>query len=226
MSLKILVVEDNSDIAANIADYLEPKGYILDFAADGALGLKLASELRFDVIVLDLMLPKMDGMSVCQRLREEHQLDTPIIMLTAKDQLDDKLQGFSAGADDYLVKPFSVKELEARIIAISKRGSNRVTSRSLAVADLEFNLATMAVTRAGQPLELNPSQRKLLQYLMEHRDRVVTRAELEELLWGDGIPDKDILRTHIYALRTQIDKPFDKKLIHTVHGTGYRIFDE
>ncbi|WP_036859844.1 response regulator transcription factor [Porticoccus hydrocarbonoclasticus] len=222
--MNILVVEDNRDIAENIADYLEPRGHSLDFAADGRLGLQLALDHDFDVIVLDLMLPRMDGMTVCQKLREAHRA-TPVLMLTARDQLDDKLAGFQSGADDYLVKPFSVKELEARLHALIKRVHHFGDGAVLQVADLSFNQQTLQASRAGMPLELNPTQRKLLELLMKSSPAVVKRDRLEELIWGDLPPDNDVLRTHIYSLRNIIDRSFEKKLLHTVHGVGYRLSD-
>lgn len=221
--MKVLVVEDNRDIAANIADYLEPKGHVLDFASNGPHGLKLATNERYDVIVLDIMLPGLDGMTLCRNLREQAKVTTPVLMLTARDQLDDKLEGFQAGADDYLVKPFSVKELEVRLEAIVKRNQHPGADRLLRVADLQYDSDTMLATRGGQNLELNPIQRKLLQTLMLNAHRVVSREELEALIWGDELPDNDVLRTHIYHLRNVVDKPFTEKLIHTVHGAGYRL---
>lgn len=221
--MKVLVIEDNRDIAANIADYLEPKGHVLDFATNGQHGLQLAVSERYDVIVLDIMLPGLDGMTLCRRLRAQGRVGTPVLMLTARDQLDDKLEGFQAGADDYLVKPFSVKELEVRLEAIVKRSQHQGASRLLQVADLQYDSDTMSATRGGQKLELNPIQRKVLQTLLLNTHRVVSREELETLIWGDELPDNDVLRTHIYNLRNVVDKPFAEKLIHTVHGAGYRL---
>lgn len=221
--MRVLVIEDNRDIAANIADYLEPKGHILDFAATGPQGLQLATNERYDVIVLDVMLPGLDGFSLCHRLRTEARVGTPVLMLTARDQLDDKLEGFRAGADDYLVKPFSVKELEVRMEALVKRSQHKGPSRLLQVDDLEYDPDTLVATRAGRALELNPIQRKLLEALMLNTHRVVSREELESLIWGDEVPDTDVLRTHIYHLRNVVDKPFADKLIQTVHGAGYRL---
>lgn len=221
--MKVLVIEDNRDIAANIADYLEPKGHVLDFATNGQQGLQLAVTQRYDVIVLDIGLPGLNGMELCRRLRLDARVLTPVLMLTARDQLDDKLEGFAAGADDYLVKPFSVKELEARLIALLKRGGMKTANRVLNVGDLEYDPETLHATRASQPLELNPIQRKLLELLMQNSHRVVSRQELEEHIWGDALPDNDVLRTHIYNLRAVVDKPFAEKLIHTAHGAGYRL---
>lgn len=221
--MRILIVEDNRDIAENIADYLEPLGHDLDFAADGTRGLQLATTQRFDVIVLDLNLPGIDGITLCRRLRNEAQVQTPVLMLTARDQLDDKLAGFRAGSDDYLVKPFSVKELEVRLQALVKRTQQR--SSVLQVGDLEYDPETLQAKRAGQPLELNPIQRKLLEILLRNSHRVVAREELEHLIWGDAVPTRDLLRTHIYSLRNSIDKGFEPRLLHTVHGSGYRLHD-
>ncbi|WP_456061966.1 response regulator transcription factor [Alloalcanivorax profundimaris] len=179
--MNLLIVEDNRDIAENIADYLEPKGHQLDFAIDGQQGLELARSTEFDAIVLDLMLPRMSGIELCKQLRAGHN-HTPVIMLTARDQLDDKLLGFEVGADDYLVKPFSVKELEARLLALLKRQQNEAPA--LHVADLSFDTQTLEVRRGNQALELNPIQRKLLHYLMENSPKVVKRAQLEQLIWG------------------------------------------
>lgn len=224
--MNILIIEDNKDIAENIADYFEPLGHALDFAADGLTGLHLAVTKRFDVIVLDLMLPGMNGITLCQKLRQEGKVNTPVIMLTARDQLDDKLMGFQAGADDYLVKPFSIKELEVRIQALAKRSKMSIADTSLVVADLDYNPETLEAKRADQKLDLNPIQRRLLELLMKNSRRVVSREELEQHIWGDILPDNDVLRTHIYSLRNIIDKPFSRKLLHTIHGSGYRLFDD
>ncbi len=223
--MKLLIVEDNRDIAENIADFLEPLGHVLDFASDGELGLALALEHTFDVIVLDIMLPRLDGISLCQRLRSEGNA-TPVLMLTARDQLDDKLAGFSVGADDYLVKPFSLKELEARLQALVKRLHKFGDSKQLCVADLQFDLNTLQVTRQGIPLDLNPTQRKILELLMRQSPNVVSREQLESAVWGDIPPDNDILRTHIYSLRAIIDKPFSHKLLQTVRSVGYRLVQD
>lgn len=223
--MHILIIEDNRDIAENIADYMEPEGHTLDFAGDGVTGLHLAVTNHYDVIVLDLNLPGMNGLAVCEKLRREAGSTTPVLMLTARDQLDDKLTGFSVGADDYLVKPFSVRELEARLTALMKRGQPQVT-KIYRVADLEYNPDTLEAQRAGKSLELNPIQRKLLVMLMQNSHRVVTRDELEKLIWGDSLPDNDILRTHIYNLRNIIDKPFNSKLLQTIHGSGYRLVED
>jgi DNA-binding response OmpR family regulator len=222
VSIRALIVEDNRDISENIAAYLEKHGYLLDFAYDGISAMHLALTNPFDIIVLDLMIPGMDGLRFCQKLRTDAQVSTPVLMLTARDTLDDKLKGFEAGADDYLVKPFALQELHARLQALYKR-SHRKVDNLLTVADLTLNRSTLQVQRAGQRVELSPACLKLLQRLMEAAPSVVTRDDLETLLWADERPDGDALRTHLYKLRHAIDRPFDRPLIHTVHKIGYRI---
>jgi DNA-binding response OmpR family regulator len=218
--MRILVIEDNPDILANVLDYLQLKGFSVDCAQDGLTGLHLAVTQHYDLIVLDVMLPGIDGYQVCQRLREDARLDTPVIMLTARDALDDRLQGLSRGADDYLIKPFALSELVARIEAVLRRSGGGRT-RMLNVADLSYDLDTLQIRRAGTALKLNPTALKLLAVLMQKSPAVVRREVLEEAIWGDDKPDSDSLRTHIHQLRLILDKPFEKTLLHTVHGIGY-----
>ena len=224
-AVRLLIVEDNRDICENIAAYLEKHSYVLDFAYDGISAMYLAVTHPFDVIVLDLMLPGMDGLSFCHKLRTDAKVETPVLMLTARDTLDDKLKGFAAGADDYLVKPFALQELHARLQALYKRSHGK-TDNLLTVADLTLNRSTLQVHRAGRRLELNPACLKLLQRLMEQAPSVVARDELETLLWTDERPDGDALRSHMYKLRQAIDRPFDRALLHTVHRIGYRIAED
>lgn len=222
--MKVLIIEDNNDIAANIGDYLEDRGHVVDFAGDGVTGLHLAVVNDFDAVILDLMLPGMDGLDVCRKLRSEARKQTPVLMLTARDTLEHKLDGFDVGADDYVVKPFALQELEARLEALGRRGKAQ-QARVLRIADLEFNLDTLRVVRGGKQLNLNPTGLKLLQHLMEASPWVVSREELEMRVWGEQLPDSDSLRVHIHSLRNVIDKPFDAPLIQTRHGIGYRIVD-
>ncbi len=222
--MRILVIEDNRDILANILDYLELKGFTVDCAQDGLSGMHLALTEHYDLIVLDIMLPGMDGYQVCQKLRQDAGINTPIIMLTARDALDDRLKGLHAGADDYLIKPFALSELVARIQAVLRR-SLGTNTRVLEVADLHYNLETLEVSRAGQALKLNPIGLKLLAVLMQRSPAVVRREALEETLWGDDVPDSDSLRSHIHQLRQTIDKPFAVHLLHTIHGVGFRLMD-
>ncbi len=220
--MRILLVEDNRDILANLADYLTLKGYGVDCAQDGLSGLHLAVTGHYDLIVLDVMLPGLDGYTLCRRLREETRSSIPVIMLTARDQLDDRLQGFKAGADDYLVKPFALSELAARIEAVLRRSQGN-SQRVLQVSDLSYDLDTLEVRRGGRRLKLNPLGLKLLALLMQRSPHVLRREALEEALWGDDCPDSDSLRSHVHQLRQVIDKPFPRPLLHTVHGLGYRL---
>ena len=222
--MRILIIEDNPDIAANIGDYLDEKGHTVDFAGDGITGLHLAIVNDFDAIVLDLALPGMDGLEVCRKLRQEAGKNTPVLMLTARDRLEDKLAGFETGADDYLVKPFELQEVEARLGVLTTRGQRR-TSKEIQIGDLIYNADTLIVSRVGEEIELNPIGLKLLRCLMEASPNVVTRSELEKEVWGEEMPDSDSLRVHIHSLRAAIDKPFGSKMIQTRHGIGYRLVE-
>lgn len=221
--MKILVIEDDADIASNIGQYFEDRGHRLDFAYNGNHGLELALGERFDLIILDLMLPGKDGVSLCREFRRRSRHDTPILMLTARDTIDDKIGGFEAGADDYLVKPFSLRELDARVHALTRRTRAPESAKIVCIGDLELNRATMQAMRDRQPIRLKPRAFRILEYLMDNADRVVSRQELIDHIWRDDPPDGDPLRVHIHHLRSKIDKPFDRELIHTVHGVGYRI---
>ena len=218
--MRILVIEDQPEILQNIADYLELQGYLVDCAYDGLGGLHLAITQPFDLIILDLMLPGMDGITLCQKLRQDARVNTPVIMLTARDSVDDKLTGFRAGADDYLVKPFSLPELHARVEAVLRRGQAGMHNM-LNVGDLSYDMDNLEVSRQGVLLKLSPIGLKLLEHLMKASPHVVKREALEELLWGDHMPGSDSLRSHIHTLRQTIDKPFSSPLLHTVHGIGY-----
>ncbi|MBU2712320.1 response regulator transcription factor [Zooshikella harenae] len=223
--MRILVIEDNQDILNNILDYLELKGCTVDCAQNGLGGLHLATTEHYDLIVLDIMLPGIDGFQLCKRLRNDAQIDTPIIMLTARDELNDRLEGLHSGADDYLIKPFALSELMARIEAILRR-SRKTWQRQLQVGDLSYDLDTLEIKRKGQILKINPLGLKLLALLMQKSPAVVRRELLEETLWGDQMPDSDSLRTHIHHLRQVVDKPFATPLLHTVHGIGYRLAEK
>jgi DNA-binding response OmpR family regulator len=219
----ILLVEDNRDIAEMVAEFLERKGYSVDHAGDGVTGLHLAVTNPYDVIVLDLMLPGLSGLGLCRKLREEAKRDTPLLMLTARDTVDDKVRGLEAGADDYLVKPFDIRELEARIRTLLRRQRGAVVAETLRVGDMLLDTSTLEVTRAGRPIKLMPIGLKLLTILMRASPRIVSRQQLEREVWGDVLPDSDTLRSHLYALRKAIDRPFDRPLLHTVAGAGYRL---
>lgn len=219
----VLLIEDNHDIAAMVGDHLEQSGYEVDYAADGITGLHLAVSEEFDAIVLDLMLPGMDGLELCRKLRSDAGKATPVLMLTARDTLDDKVAGLDAGADDYLVKPFELAELDARLRAILRRAGGEVATQVLRVGDLELNTGTLEVCRGGRLLNLTPIGLKLLTALMRASPKVLSRRDLERAVWGDVAPDSDALRSHLYNLRKVIDKPFERPLLHTKAGLGYRL---
>jgi DNA-binding response OmpR family regulator len=222
----VLLIEDHQDISEMIAEYFESRGYDFDHAADGITGLHLAVSQRYDVIVADVMLPGMDGITLCRKFREEARRDTPLLILTARDTIDDKIAGLDAGADDYLVKPFEIRELEARIRTLLRRHRGTVTADILRVGDLVLDTSTLIATRAGVAIKLMPIGIKLLTILMRASPRIVSRQQLEHEVWGDLLPDSDTLRSHVYALRRAIDKPFARGLLHTVPGMGYRLADE
>ncbi|WP_422505640.1 response regulator transcription factor [Stenotrophomonas sp. GZD-301] len=221
--MRLLVIEDNRQLVANLFDYFESRGHVLDVAPDGVTGLHLAVTHAYDALVLDWMLPRMEGPEVLRRLRADHGSEVPVIMLTARDELPDKIAGFRAGADDYLTKPFALPELEVRLEALMVRAKGRNPRKALEVADLRLDLATLEAQRDGKALHLYPACRKLLEVLMRASPGAVTRQQLEFALWGDELPDGDLLRSHIYELRRSVDGPFQQKLIHTLPRVGYRL---
>ena len=221
-ALHILVIEDQSSIAQNIADYMELKGHTLDFAVDGKQGLSLALENYYDVIVLDLMLPAMDGWEVCRHIRNQATRSIPIIMLTARDSLGDKVKGFELGADDYLTKPFALEELEVRCLAMSRR-TQLQTEHAIVIGSLKIDRQQQAVTRHDQEIALHQIPYSILLTLAEAYPRVVSRSELCQRIWGDDLTESDSLRSHVYQLRQAIDKPFDNAMIKTIHGVGFSL---
>ncbi len=216
---KILIVEDHQDLRYNLVDSLEAKGHQTDNTDDGLKALALLTLQQFDIIILDIMLPGMDGISLCKELRARGD-ETPILFLSARDSTNDRIEGLSSGADDYLVKPFSLSELELRIDAILRR-INHPTSHILQVADVVMNLDKLTVTRSNIPVPLNPMTFKILKMLMLKSPSVVTKKEMEYELWGDDLPASDSLRTHIHNLRATLDKPFKTSLLQTISGFGY-----
>lgn len=223
--MNILLIEDNRDLATNLFDYFEARGHTMDLAGDGLPGLHFAATNQYDVIVLDWMLPSVDGITTCKRLRDAGK-NTPILMLTARDSLDDKIAGLQAGADDYVVKPFSLRELEARLLALVRRSQVRQGNILLQVGDLVFNTSTLKVQRGERDIVLPPIALKLLEVLMRQSPRVLSREEVETSIWGDTPPDSDALRVHLHVLRSKIDHKHEKALIKTLRGIGYQISDE
>jgi len=218
----VLVVEDNPDLVANLCDFLQGKGHVVDVAYDGPTGLRFGLERRYDAAVLDLMLPGMDGLEVCRRWRYARS-DMPVLMLTARDTLENKLEGFHSGTDEYLVKPFALLELEARLEALVRRSRGGTASAILRVGDLELDPSTLSVSRGGRAIQLARIPLRILEILMRQSPRVVPREEIEREIWGDEPPDSDALRAHVHLLRTAIDRPFQRPLLRTVRGMGYQI---
>lgn len=221
MSLAVLLVDDNTDILCNVRDYLEMNGMAVETAINGKEALERMSQRSYAVCVLDIGLPDVDGLTVCKTLRANGD-KTPILMFTARDSIDDRVTGLEVGADDYLIKPFSLRELNARVQALVRRAYGD-SEMKLRVGDLTFDLSTTQVNRAGKPIKLNPTCLTILKELMIRSPAIVSRSRLEAQVWGGGAPDSDSLRANIYLLRQAIDKAFDKKLIHTHPGLGWSI---
>lgn len=223
--MHVLLVEDHADLAANLGEFLDARGEVVDYAADGLTGLHLASTQSYDAIVLDLGLPGIDGLTLCRRLREAGTGDVPVLMLTARDTEQHKLAGFDAGADDYLTKPFSLPELHARLQALVRRTKGR--AQQLRVGDLVLDLRTHSTRRGDRRLVLRPAEVRLLEILMRAAPAVVTRRDVERQLWGNEPPESDAaLRGHVHALRQAIEAQGQPRLLHTLHGVGYRLGHE
>lgn len=220
--LRVLVIEDHHALRTALAMLFESHGHHADFAADGRVGLQLALANPPDVVVLDVGLPGIGGLSVCEQLRAQADWHIPVLMLTARDSLDDKLQGFAAGADDYLLKPFANAELLARCVALSQR--HRVGKKHLLeIGSLSIDRRTNAASRHGQPLDLQRIPFQILLNLAQACPRVVTRSRLIDTLWPEQSPPSDPLRSHLYLLRQELDKPFQRPMLVTVHGVGFRL---
>ncbi len=219
---RLLLIEDQNDLAANIIDYLEGLGHTVDYAADGVLGLSLALSEPFDVVILDLMLPKMNGWEVCAGIREGAKRHVPVLMLTARDSLPDKLKGFDCGADDYMTKPFALAELLARCHALARRRDlNR--GNEIVIGSLRVDLQRREALRGGSRLALTKKGFEILCALAEAYPSPVTRSELIERIWGEHWPDTDALRSHIYTLRQELDGPHRLAMLKTLHGVGFRL---
>lgn len=222
--LSILIIEDNAQLAANLYDYLAACGHNLDAAPDGLSGLHLASIKDYDAILLDWNLPRLDGLTVLRRLRKDAKKKVPIIMLTARDQLADKIDGFEGGLDDYLVKPVALPEIEVRLRSLVNRLKQPAAPDDvLTVGDLYFDIRKVQVRRGERSVPIARIGRRLLELLMRESPNVVSRARLERAAWGDIVPDNDLLRSHMHVLRRAIESGSEKPLLHTVPGSGYRI---
>ena len=220
--MRILLIEDEKNLANIIKKGLQEEGYSVDVAYDGEEGLYMAENLPADVIVLDIMLPKLDGLTILKTIRGK-SIKTPVILLTAKDAVLDKIKGLDTGADDYLTKPFEFGELLARIRALFRRIGEQ-KSPVIIIDDLEINTASHKVKRAGKKIDLSPREYAILEYLAYNKDRVLTRIEITEHIYDESFDlDSNIVDVYINYLRTKIDKDSDKKLIHTIRGTGYML---
>jgi DNA-binding response OmpR family regulator len=220
--MRVLIIEDDLDIATNLYEFLESRGNTVDMARDGVSGMHLAVSGEFDAIVLDLGLPGMDGLCLCRKLRREARQDVPVLILTARDVLDDKLTAFDCGADDYLVKPFALREVEARLKALVARRRGRVINSKMVHGAIAFDPTNMAVSVDGRPVHLYRKCLRLLEMMMSAPNRVYSRAELEQELWGDEHPQSDSLRSHMHMLRRALTDSRGLSPIETVHGVGYR----
>jgi two-component system OmpR family response regulator len=219
--MRILLVEDDEKTASFIKKGLKEVGYAVEHAADGEDGLYLATTATYDAAVIDIMLPKMDGLSLIGELRKK-KIMTPVIVLSAKRSVDDRIKGLYAGGDDYMVKPFSFSELLARIHTLVRRATQSVDSSRLAVADLNIDLLSRKVTRSGNEIELQPKEYSLLEYLVRNAGRVVTKTMIMEHVWDwDFDPQTNVVEVRVCNLREKIDRPFERKLIHTIRGVGY-----
>jgi len=213
----VLLVEDDIDLATTIVDYLQLEDVVCDHAANGAACLQLMEKNQYDVVLLDVNMPRMDGLTVCKTLREQG-VETPILMLTARDTLEDKLAGFQSGSDDYMVKPFEMLELVARIKVLSKRRSGQ--SVQLNIEELNVNFGEKTARRNQREVQLSPTGWILLETLMRKSPQVVSRSQLMQAVWGDDSPDSNSLKVHLFKLRQQIDGIGEHKLIHTIMGQG------
>lgn len=223
MPYTVLVVEDNQEILSNVRDFLILKGFCVETAVNGADALERLTRGSFNLCILDIGLPIIDGLSICQTLRQ-HSNPIPILLLTARDSIDDRVRGFDCGADDYLIKPFVLKELVARVQALLRRSYGQ-EEHSLTVGDIQFNLQTLEVKRNGQTIHLNPTCLSILKELMIASPAVVSRTRLENVLWNGMPPDSDSLRANVYLLRKAIDKSFNSPLITTHPGLGWSLGD-
>ncbi|WP_366556522.1 response regulator transcription factor [Aquibaculum sediminis] len=221
--MRVLVVEDDEKTADYMVKGLSEAGHVVDRAGDGHEGLFLASEGAYDAIVLDRMLPKLDGLGVLQALRAA-KAETPVLILSALAQVDDRVAGLRAGGDDYLTKPFAFSELMARLEVLVRRSNAPAVETRLTVGDLEMDLLARRVTRAGQGIDLQPREFRLLEYLMRHAGQTVTRTMLLEAVWDYHFdPQTNVIDVHISRLRQKIDKGFERPLLHTVRGAGYAL---
>jgi len=218
----VLVVEDTHDIAIQLCDFLEQKGFLVDYAATGKHAIRLAAEHNYDVIVLDLMLPDMDGIQVCKEIKQTCDTLVPILMLTARDSIEHKIEGFGSGADDYLTKPYVLEEVFLHCLALTRRNKLHQT-KVMEIGELKINISTKEVERQGQEIKLSSKDFEILCLIAEAYPNAVSKRHIVEKVWGSDAPETDAVRSHMYTLRNAIDKPFDTPIIKTLHGIGFRL---
>jgi two-component system OmpR family response regulator len=223
--MRILIIEDDREAAAYLVRALDEAGHVADHAADGESGQAMADAGGYDVLVVDRMLPRRDGLAIVEALRARRD-PTPVLILSALGQVDDRVRGLRAGGDDYLTKPFAITELVARIEALARRGRGAEVETRYRVADLELDRLAHRVTRAGRDIDVQPREFRLLEYMMRHAGQVVTRTMLLENVWDYHFdPQTNVIDVHVSRLRAKVDKGFDRSLIHTIRGVGYTLRD-
>ncbi len=219
--MRILVVEDDLKIAKFLTEGLQQAGYVVDNAADGETGLHMATTESYDAAVIDIMLPKLDGLSLIEQLRHQN-IHTPVIILSARQSVNDRVRGLQTGSDDYLTKPFAFTELLARVQALIRRGATPVRASRMTVGDLTLDLLSREVTRSGKRIDLNPREFTLLEYLMRNAGRVVSKTMILDQVWGYHFdPQTNVVDVLVCRLRNKIDKGFSEKMTHTIRGVGY-----
>lgn len=224
MYIRVLLIEDNYTIAEQLCDFLEQHYFQVDYASDGRMGLKLIEKNRYDVILLDLTLPDIDGIKLCYQIKQQGSFITPVLMLTARDSLSDKGEGFDAGADDYLTKPFELEEVSMRCRALARRIQLH-QSNKLIVGQLTIDVQQHVIKRNNEIIRLSAKDYKILLLLAQAYPNALSRTSILEKVWGDNFPDSNVLRSHIYTLRNAVDKPFNYSMIKTIHGVGFKLIE-
>lgn len=222
MNTRVLLIEDNQAIAEQLCDFLELHHFQVDYAFNGRTGFNLVQENRYDVILLDLMLPDIDGVELCRKIKASSEFATPVLMLTARDSLSDKGDGFNAGADDYLTKPFELQEVAMRCKALARRQQLH-QSNNIVIGDLEIDTLKHIAKRKSMAINLSAKDFKILVLLAKAYPNAISRSDITAQVWGDDFPDSDVLRSHIYTLRNAVDKSFDFPMIKTIHGVGFKL---
>ncbi|PMG41107.1 response regulator transcription factor [Shewanella sp. 10N.286.52.B9] len=223
--LSLLIIEDNALLAQQLGDYFTETGYRVDYAYNGESGIRFCKENRYDVVILDLSLPDIDGIQVCQQIKSDATTIIPVLMLTARDALHEKLEGFEAGTDDYVTKPYEASEVLVRCQALARRNVLHQT-QEINIGPLQINQITKDIFREGTKLNLSQKDRQILMTLAQAHPAPVSRTELLDKLWGEDFPDSDVLKSHIYTLRQALDKPFSHSMLKTIHGVGYRLQEQ